>query len=128
MSIPASAAPVTFVTTANRAKAKAFYAEVLGLRVLGEDDHAVTFDAGNRTPLRLTTLPGYQSAGHTVLGWHVADLVATMAALKAKGAAFKIYDGMGQDASGVWASPDGGAKLAWFTDPDGNVLSLTQFG
>ena len=128
MAIPASAAPVTFVTTANRARAKAFYADVLGLRVLGEDDHAVTFDAGNRTPLRLTTLPGYKSAGHTVLGWHVADLAGVMAALKAKGAAFKLYAGMGQDADGVWASPDGGAKLAWFTDPDGNVLSLTQFG
>ena len=128
MSIPANAAPVTFVITANRAAAKPFYADVLGLRVLGEDDHAVTFDAGNRTPLRLTTMPGYQSAGHTVLGWHVADLPAVMAALKAKGVAFKTYEGMGQDANGVWASPDGGAKLAWFTDPDGNVLSLTQFG
>ena len=128
MSIPANAAPVTFVITANRAAAKPFYADVLGLRVLGEDDHAVTFDAGNRTPLRLTTMPGYQSAGHTVLGWHVADLPAAMAALKAKGVAFKTYEGMGQDANGVWASPDGGAILAWFTDPDGNVLSLTQFG
>lgn len=128
MSIPANAAPVTFVITANRAAAKPFYADVLGLRVLGEDDHAVTFDAGNRTPLRLTTMPGYQSAGHTVLGWHVADLPAVMAALKAKGVAFKTYEGMGQDANGVWASPDGGANLAWFTDPDGNVLSLTQFG
>ena len=114
--------------TANRAAAKPFYADVLGLRVLGEDDHAVTFDAGNRTPLRLTTMPGYQGAGHTVLGWHVADLPAVMAALKAKGVAFKTYEGIGQDANGVWASPDGGAKLAWFTDPDGNVLSLTQFG
>lgn len=128
MSIPANAAPVTFVITANRAAAKPFYADVLGLRVLGEDDHAVTFDAGNRTPLRLTTMPGYQSAGHTVLGWHVADLPAVMAALKAKGVAFKTYEGMGQDANGVWTSPDGGANLAWFTDPDGNVLSLTQFG
>lgn len=128
MSLPASAAPVTFVITANRAAAKAFYADVLGLRMLGEDDHAVTFDAGNRTPLRLTTMPGYVAAGHTVLGWHVADLRVVMAGLAAKGAVFKRYDGMGQDADGVWRSPDGGAKLAWFTDPDGNVLSLTQIG
>ena len=128
MSIPPNSAPLAFVLTANRLKSKPFYAGVLGLRVLGEDDHAVTFDLGNRTPLRLTQVIGHRGSGHSVLGWHVADLRGTMQALKAKGVTFKIYDGMGQDAQGVWASPDGGAKLAWFTDPDGNVLSLTQFG
>ena len=128
MSIPPNSAPLAFVLTANRLKSKPFYVEVLGLRVLGEDDHAVTFDLGNRTPLRLTQVIGHRGSGHSVLGWHVADLRGTMQALKAKGVTFKIYDGMGQDAQGVWASPDGGAKLAWFTDPDGNVLSLTQFG
>lgn len=128
MSIPPNSAPLTFVLTANRVKSKPFYAQVLGLRVLGEDDHAVTFDLGNRTPLRLTQVIGHRGSGHSVLGWHVADLRGAMQALKAKGVTFKIYEGMGQDAQGVWASPDGGAKLAWFTDPDGNVLSLTQFG
>lgn len=128
MSIPPNSAPLAFVLTANRAKSKPFYAHVLGLRVLGEDDHAVTFDLGNRTPLRLTQVMGHRGSGHSVLGWHVADLHGAMQALKAKGVTFKIYDGMGQDEQGVWASPDGGAKLAWFTDPDGNVLSLTQFG
>jgi catechol 2,3-dioxygenase-like lactoylglutathione lyase family enzyme len=128
MPLPDSAAPVCFVCTANRAAARAFYADVLGLRLLGEDDHAVTFDLGNRTPLRLTNLPGHQPAGHTVLGWHVADIRATARALTAAGVAFKIYDGFGQDADGIWASPGGGAQVAWFADPDGNVLSLTQFG
>ncbi len=128
MSLPATAAPLAFVLTTNRAKSKPFYAEVLGLRILGEDDHAVTFDLGNRTPLRLTQVMGHKGSGHTVLGWHVGDLRSAMGELKAKGVTFKIYAGMGQDAHGVWASPGGGAKLAWFTDPDGNVLSLTQFG
>lgn len=128
MSIPANSAPLTFVLTGNRAKSKPFYAEVLGLRVLGEDDHAVTFDLGNRTPMRLTQVMGHRGSAQTVLGWHVADLRGAMQGLKAKGVTFKIYAGMGQDAHGVWASPDGGARLAWFTDPDGNVLSLTQFG
>ena len=128
MSIPANSAPLTFVLTGNRAKSKPFYAQVLGLRVLGEDDHAVTFDLGNRTPMRLTQVMGHHGSAHTVLGWHVADLRGAMQGLKAKGVTFKIYAGMGQDALGVWASPDGGARLAWFTDPDGNVLSLTQFG
>ena len=128
MTLPANAPPVTFVITADRVRSKPFYAQVLGLRVLGEDDHAVTFDLGNRTPMRLTTVPGHRPAAHTVLGWHVADIHSAVRALNAAGAAFQVYDGYGQDGDGVWSSPDGGAKVAWFLDPDGNVLSLTQFG
>ena len=128
MSLPANSPPVAFVLTVDRARAKSFYAEMLGLRVLGEDDHAVTFDLGNRTPMRLTTVPGHKPSGHTVLGWHVADIHSAMNDLKAKGITFQIYDGFGQDEQGVWSSPDGGAKVAWFNDPDGNNLSLTQFG
>ena len=128
MSLPQAAAPVCFVLTADRARSKPFYAEVLGLRLLGEDAHAATFDLGNRTPLRLTDMPGHRGTGHTVVGWNVADLVGTARALRAKGVTFTIYDGFGQDADGIWHSPDGGAKVAWFADPDGNLLSLTQFG
>ena len=128
MSIPPNSAPMTFVITGDRVRSKPFYETVLGLRLLGEDDHAATFDLGNRTPMRLTQVAGHKSAAHTVLGWHVADLRSAMQALRAKGVTFKFYDGMGQDAEGVWSSADGGAKLAWFADPDGNVLSLTQFG
>lgn len=128
MSLPANAQPVIFVLTADRARALPFYRDVLGLRLMGEDAHAATFDLGNRTPLRLTDVPGHRGAPHTVLGWHVADLRATIASLKAKGVEPKIYEGFGQDQDGVWASPDGGAKIVWFADPDGNVLSLTQIG
>ena len=128
MSLPAAAQPICFVLTADRAKSKPFYADVLGLRLIGEDDHAATFDLGNRTPMRLTTMPGHVGAGHSVLGWHVADISSAMAVLKESGVTFAIYDGFGQDADGVWASPEGGAKVCWFTDPDGNGLSLTQFG
>ncbi|MFM5922764.1 MAG: VOC family protein [Novosphingobium sp.] len=128
MSLPANSPPVVFVATTNRAKALPFYRDVLGLRLMGEDNHAATFDAGNRTPMRLTEVPGHRAVGHTVLGWHVADIRAAMAVLKAKGVTFQIYEGFGQDADGVWASPDGGAKIVWFLDPDGNNLSLTQFG
>jgi catechol 2,3-dioxygenase-like lactoylglutathione lyase family enzyme len=128
MSLPAAAQPVCFVLTANRASARPFYAEVLGLRIMGEDDHAVTFDLGNRTPLRLTDLPGHTGAGHTVLGWHVSDIRSAVKALRAKGVTFKTYEGFGQDADAIWSSPGGGSAVAWFADPDGNVLSLTQFG
>lgn len=128
MSLPANSPPVVFILTADRSRSLPFYRDVLGLRLMGEDSHAATFDLGNRTPLRLTDLPGHQGAAHTVLGWHVADIAASVAALAAKGAAFKIYEGFGQDAQGIWASGDGGAKVAWFADPDGNLLSLTQIG
>ncbi|HOB15064.1 MAG TPA: VOC family protein [Novosphingobium sp.] len=128
MSLPANSLPVTFIATAYRPRAVPFYRDVLGLRLMGEDSHAATFDLGNRTPLRLTDVPGHRAASHVVLGWHVADIGAAMAALRAKGVKFKIYDGFGQDADGVWSSPDGGARIAWFADPDENVLSLTQFG
>ena len=128
MSLPATAQPVVFVLTADRAKSKPFYADVLGLRLMGEDGHAVTFDLGNRTPLRLTDTAGHVGSGHTVVGWHVADIRSAVRALANKGVTFRIYDGFGQDADGVWSSPDGGAHVAWFPDPDGNLLSLTQVG
>lgn len=128
MSLPANAPPVVFVHTGDRAKTLPFYRDVLGLKLLGEDSHAATFDLGNRTPMRLTEVPGHKASGPTVLGWHVADIGSAMAVLRAKGVEFLVFEGFGQDALGVWSSPDGGAKVAWFTDPDGNGLSLTQFG
>ena len=78
MSLPAASAPLCFVATTDRARAKPFYADVLGLKLLGEDEHAVTFDLGNRTPMRLTTVEHHNATGYTVLGWHVADIHATV--------------------------------------------------
>jgi len=123
-----SANPVAFILTADRTRAKPFYAGALGLPILSEDDFAVTLDLGAGMTIRLTDLPGHTAAQHTVLGWGVADIAAAAAALRAKGVTFRIYEGFGQDADGIWSPPGGGAKVAWFTDPDGNVLSLTQFG
>jgi hypothetical protein len=68
----------------------------------------------------------YVPQRHTVLGWEVPDIVATIRTLKGKGVAFNVYDGFGQDEMAVWSVPGSGAKVAWFNDPDGNVLSLTQ--
>jgi len=122
----AGAAPVSFVLTADRARAKPFYVAALGLPILAEDDFAVTFGLGSGATIRLTDLPGHQPGEHTVLGWIVPDIAEAVAALAARGISFVRYDWPGQDANGIWASPDGGAKVAWFKDPDGNVLSLTQ--
>lgn len=128
MTLLASASPVNFILTANRSAAKPFYAGALGLAIVAEDDFAVTFALAGGAQLRLTDLPGHSAAGHTVLGWDVSNIAAAVAELRGKGVAFKIYEGFGQDADGIWSPPGGGAKVAWFGDPDGNVLSLTQFG
>jgi len=127
MSIPASSQPVCFVLTADRPRTRVFYADVLGLRLLGEDDHAATFDLGNRTPMRLSDFPGHKPSGQTVLGWNVADIRTAVRELAAKGVKFHVFEGYGQDADAIWRSPAGGASVAWFSDPEGNLLSLTQF-
>ena len=113
------------LTTQDLKKAVTFYRDTLGLRLVSEDPFAAVFDIGG-VEMRLTTVPNHAGAPHTVLGWTVADIAASARQLAAKGVRFEIYEGFGQDTAGVWTSPDGKAKVAWFRDPDGNVLSLTQ--
>lgn len=126
MSFPGAARPMAFVVTRDRAAAREFYAGVLGFPLMHEDEFAAVFDM-NGTMLRISTVAGHTPQNHTVLGWDVPDIRAAAAALHARGVRFTIYDGFGQDAQGIWSAPGGGAQVAWFTDPDGNVLSLAQF-
>lgn len=121
------APPVSFILTADRSRAKPFYAGALGLPILSEDDFAVTFALAGGAIVRLTDLPGHVGGDHTVLGWNVADIGQMVSDLRARGITFRTHEGFGQDANGIWTTPDGSAKVAWFTDPDGNVLSLTEF-
>jgi catechol 2,3-dioxygenase-like lactoylglutathione lyase family enzyme len=116
---------VAFVGSADLRRAQAFYGQALGLRLIEQNDFACVFDA-NGTMLRVTAVAEVARPGYTVLGWRVADIAATVRDLAAKGVAFLRYDGMDQDESGIWTTP-GGDRVAWFADPDGNVLSLTQF-
>lgn len=120
-----SGTPVAFVNVANRDRALSFYRDTLGLKLASTDDYG-DFLQLDGALLRLTVLPDYQAGAHPVLGWHVRDVVATAAVLRERGVSFTIYPGMGQDELGVWTAPDGRAKVAWFADPDGNVLSLSQ--
>ena len=83
------------------------------------------FDANGTMP-RVTAVAAVPRPGYTVLGWLVAEIAVTVRDLAERGVAFLRYDGMDQDENGVWTTP-GGDKIAWFTDPAGNVLSLTQF-
>ncbi len=117
--------PVCFVLAADMARARRFYTDTLGLAETGEDPFAVSYDLAGTT-LRLTRIEDHQAGPHTVLGWQVTDIEAAIDELAAKGVEFAIYDGFGQDARGVWTHPGSGAKIAWFHDPEGNNLSLTQ--
>jgi catechol 2,3-dioxygenase-like lactoylglutathione lyase family enzyme len=116
---------IAFVPTVDLARARVFYETTLGLRVTEESPYACVFDA-NGTMLRLTPVRKLSRVRYTVLGWGVDDIASTVAALTAAGATFASYRGMEVDAAGIWTSP-GGDRVAWFEDPDGNLLSLTQF-
>ncbi|HEV2637584.1 MAG TPA: VOC family protein [Actinocrinis sp.] len=116
---------VAFVASSDLERSGAFYRDVLGLTPVEQNDFAHVFDA-HGTMLRVTAVPEVVRAGYTVLGWQVADLRESVRGLKAAGVAFHRYEGMGQDEDDVWATP-GGDLVAWFADPDGHTLSLTQF-
>jgi catechol 2,3-dioxygenase-like lactoylglutathione lyase family enzyme len=116
---------VVFLATTDPAAARAFYEDTLGLRLISEDSFALMFDA-NGTPLRVATVEHAPRLPFTVLGWTVGDITVTVHELVAKGVAFERFEGMDQDDHFVWTVPGGGARVAWFKDPDANVLSLTQ--
>lgn len=121
-----TAKPITFIITCDRAASEAFYEGVLGLTRAPGDDFAAVYDLGGAALLRITEVPDFVAGAHPALGWEVSDIAVAMQALVDAGVTPTIYEGFGQDALGIWTSPDGAAKVAWFADPDGNVLSLTQ--
>jgi len=113
-----------FVPTTNPKKAKLFYQNTLGLKLISEDDYALEFDA-NGTPLRVTIVPSLTPHPFTVLGWNVDDIVSMIKQLNNKKVIFEQYEFLEQDKLGIWTSPSG-TKVAWFKDPDGNILSLSE--
>ena len=121
------AKPVTFINTADRHESEIFYREIIGLPLVGDDGFAAVFDLSGAV-LRITELQGFVASPHPVLGWSVNDLAATMQKLASRGVTPSIYEGLGQDEWGIWTSPDGTVRVAWFCDPDGNVLSVVQGG
>jgi predicted enzyme related to lactoylglutathione lyase len=125
MGIGAHAKVIAFIHTRDRARATAFYRDVLGFTHSSDDDFASVFDM-NGVRLRITQIDDHKPQPHTVLGWQVSDIVAAIKDLAKHGVKTIIYPGFGQDELGVWTSPDGKAKVAFFNDPDGNGLSLTQ--
>ncbi len=120
-----SAALVAFVGVSDLDRARRFYGDQLGLTLRDETPFALVAEAGG-TMLRITTVDDVAPVPYTVLGWSVRDLDATIKHLVSRGVTFTRYEAMNQDPCGVWTSPSG-SRIAWFLDPDGNNLSLTEF-
>lgn len=113
-----------FVPTVKPDKARSFYRDILGLKLLSEDNYALEFDA-NGTLLRVIIVQDLKPHPFTALGWNVDNIKAIIKLLNDKGIFCEKYEFLEQDKLGVWTSPNG-SKVAWFKDPDGNVLSLTE--
>jgi catechol 2,3-dioxygenase-like lactoylglutathione lyase family enzyme len=116
---------IAFIPTKDAARARAFYEGKLGQRFISDDNFAVVMDA-NGTMLRIARVGDFTPMPFTILGWEVEDIDAAVAALAAKGVTFSRYSFLEQSDIGVWTAPGGVAKVAWFLDPDGNTLSLSQ--
>lgn len=116
---------IGFVTIVNVERAKSFYRDTLGLRLMSEEaPFALVFDA-NGIMLRLGMGKQLPPASGTVLGWQVRDIESIVHTLETAGVQFERYEFLEQDDSGIWTSPTG-ARVAWFKDPDGNTLSVSE--
>jgi catechol 2,3-dioxygenase-like lactoylglutathione lyase family enzyme len=113
-----------FIPTRDSENAKSFYLGVLGLTLIYEDDFGMELDA-NGTILRISKVPEFTPYPFTVLGWVVDDVAAKVTQLIEKGVIFERYPYFEQDELGIWTAPSG-TKVAWFKDPDGNLLSLND--
>lgn len=116
---------MAFLATTDPARARSFYEGALGMRLIADEPFALVFDARG-TMLRISKVDKANIAPYTVLGWIVDDIIAEVEALTAKQIVFEHFAGFPQDARGIWTAGDG-TRVAWFKDPDGNLLSLTQF-
>lgn len=115
---------IAFVATSKAEEALRFYRDVLGLRLVTDDPFAVVFDCEGVT-LRIQKTPQHSPLPYTALGWQVQSIEEKVATLRARGVRFERFTGMPQDEQGIWRAPSG-ARVAWFKDPDGNLLSLSE--
>jgi catechol 2,3-dioxygenase-like lactoylglutathione lyase family enzyme len=125
MGILEDAKPTIVICTRDRARATAFYRDTLGLTLAYEDSFAAVFSTGGVT-LRISTVADFTPHEHTILGFNVPDVAETVKALREKGVTFNFYPGFSQDEIGILTLPGGTVRVAWFKDPKGNVLSVTN--
>ena len=116
---------VAFAATTNDARAAEFYGNVLGLPIRSNDAFAISIDAAG-VELRLQKVEQFTPQPFTALGWQVADLADVVQHLTRHGVTPERYPWLAQDSTGIWDAPSG-ARIAWFKDPDGNLLSVAQY-
>jgi len=121
----APAQVTAFLATTQGARAAAFYSETLGLPQVSEDAFALVFDLQG-VELRIQKVERLTPQPFTVLGWQVRTLAAVVASLMARGVVFERFPGLAQNGQGIWRAPSG-AQVAWFRDPDGNLLSVAEY-
>jgi catechol 2,3-dioxygenase-like lactoylglutathione lyase family enzyme len=115
---------IGFIPTADAERARTFYEEVLGLHFVSDDSFALVMESRG-TVIRITKVGEFKPAPYTILGWRVQNVEKEAKTLHSRGVSFQQYPPLQQDELGIWTAP-GGTKIAWFLDPDGNVLSLSQ--
>ena len=120
-----SARSSIFLATTKASEAQDFYTNVLGLKFVEDNEFALVFHMAG-AELRISKVPEFTPQPYTVLDWQVSDIKLGVAELKKKGISFVIYDFMEQDENGIWTVPNDATKIAWFKDPDNNVLSISQ--
>lgn len=125
MGILEAAKPVIVICTRDRARAAEFYRDTLGLKMTSEDKYAAVFDLGGIV-MRVSTVADFTPHEHTILGFNVPDVTAAVKALREKGVTFNTYKGFNQDELGILTLAEGSVRVAWFNDPEGNVLSVTN--
>jgi catechol 2,3-dioxygenase-like lactoylglutathione lyase family enzyme len=118
---------MSFVGTTDPESAKAFYGGVLGLKLVDDAWWAIIYEVGGRHLHIEKAREKFTPVPFTALGWKVPDIAATVEKLAKKGVKFERIPELQQDGAGIWTTPDGAAKVCWFKDPDGNLLSMTQF-
>jgi catechol 2,3-dioxygenase-like lactoylglutathione lyase family enzyme len=114
-----------FIPTIDAERACRFYVDTLGLAFVSDDQFAITVRS-HSIDIRISRVEAFHPSPHTILGWKVLDIEATTEQFSAAGIHFERYPFLEQDANGIWVAPDNRAKIAWFKDPDGNVLSISQ--
>lgn len=113
-----------FIPTKDGAKARSFYVDNLGLRFISDDRFALVVES-HGTIIRISKVENFTPFPFTILGWRVSNIEEEVRSLTSRGVSFQRFSGFDQNELGIWTSPDG-TKVAWFKDPDANLLSLSQ--
>ena len=120
-----SARSSIFLATTKATEAQDFYTNLLGLKFVEDNEFALVFHMAG-AELRISKVAEFMPQPFTVLDWQVSDIKSAVAEMKNKGISFVTYDFMEQDEDGIWTVPNDSTKIAWFKDPDNNVLSISQ--